>query len=128
VARLASAFAGDDVINMLSLGSPQQVMLEVRFAEVNRTVGEKLGVSGFANSLGGSFRGVTGSGASARSDGLGGNQLGIDPILDNFGIFSALFSIGDVDIEAFLNALEEQGVPIRLMPTPTICSMGIKLR
>ncbi len=122
-ARLASAFAGDDVINMLSLGSPQQVMLEVRFAEVNRTVGEKLGVSGFANSLGGSFRGVTGSGASARSDGLGGNQLGIDPILDQFGIFSALFSIGDVDIEAFLNALEEQGMS-KTLAEPTLVALS----
>jgi len=122
-ARLASAFAGDEVINMLSLGSPQQVMLEVRFAEVNRTVGEKLGVSGFANSLGGSFRGVTGSGASARSDGLGGNQLGIDPILDQFGIFSALFSIGDVDIEAFLNALEEQGMS-KTLAEPTLVALS----
>lgn len=123
VARLASAFAGDDVINMLSLGSPQQVMLEVRFAEVNRTVGEKLGVSGFANSLGGSFRGVTGSGASARADGLGGTQLGIDPILDNFGIFSALFSIGDVDIDAFLNALEEQGMS-KTLAEPTLVALS----
>ncbi|MEE4316867.1 MAG: type II and III secretion system protein family protein [Erythrobacter sp.] len=122
-AQLASVFAGDNVINMLAVGSPQQVMLEVRFAEVSRTVGEKLGVSGFAGSLDGDFRGVTGSGASARSDGIGGNRLEIDPLLDQFGIFSALFQIGDVDIEAFLNVLEEQGLS-KTLAEPTLVALS----
>jgi pilus assembly protein CpaC len=122
-AQLASAFAGDNVINMLAVGSPQQVMLEVRFAEVNRTVGEKLGVSGFGNSLDGDFRAATGSGAAAVPDGNGGNRLQIDPILDQFGIFSALFQIGDVDIEAFLNVLEEQGLS-KTLAEPTLVALS----
>lgn len=123
VARLATAFAGDDVINMLAISSPQQVMLEVRFAEVNRTVGERLGVSGFAGSLSNNFSGVTGGGASATAGPNGSALLQLDPILDNFGIFSALFSIGDVDIEAFLNVLEEQGLS-KTLAEPTLVALS----
>lgn len=123
VAQLASAYAGDNVINMLGVGSPQQVMLEVRFAEVNRTVGEKLGVSGFGSSLNGNFNGAIGSGASSISDPINGNRLQLDPLLDQFGIFSALFQIGDVDIEAFLNVLEEQGLS-KTLAEPTLVALS----
>ncbi|AOL93188.1 type II and III secretion system protein family protein [Porphyrobacter sp. LM 6] len=122
-AQMASAFAGENVINMLAVGSPQQVMLEVRFAEVNRTVGEKLGVSGFAGSLDGDFRGVTGRGAAAVPDDVLGNRLQADSILDNFGVFSALFQLGDVNIEAFLNALEEQGLS-KTLAEPTLVALS----
>jgi pilus assembly protein CpaC len=61
-AQLARAFAGDKVINLITMGGSQQVMLEVKFAEVNRQLGEKLGMSGFGTS--GSFRGAVGEGAS----------------------------------------------------------------
>jgi len=122
-AQVASAYAGDNVINLLAVGSPQQVMLEVRFAEVNRSVGEKLGVSGFGRSFDGDFRGVTGRGASAVPDDGLGNVLQADSILDNFGVFSALFRIGDVDIEAFLNALEEQGLS-KTLAEPTLVALS----
>lgn len=123
VAQLASAYAGENVINMLAVSSPQQVMLEVRFAEVNRTVGEKLGVSGFGGSTNGNFNGAIGSGASSVTDPLLGNRLQLDPILDQFGIFSALFKIGDVDIEAFLNVLEEQGLS-KTLAEPTLVALS----
>ena len=53
--RLARTYAGDKVVNMISLGSGQQVMLEVQFAEVERATGREVGFSGFARSNGGSF-------------------------------------------------------------------------
>lgn len=123
VAQLASAYAGTDVINMLAVSSPQQVMLEVRFAEVNRNVGERLGVSGFGGSNDGDFRGAIGTGAAALPDPVLGNRLQIDPILDQFGVFSALLKIGDVDIEAFLNVLEEQGLS-KTLAEPTLVALS----
>jgi pilus assembly protein CpaC len=123
VAQLASAYAGDNVINMLAVASPQQVMLEVRFAEVNRNVGEKLGVSGFGASRDGDFNGAIGGGASSVFDPATGNSLRLDPLLDQFGIFSALFKIGDVDIEAFLNVLEEQGLS-KTLAEPTLVALS----
>ena len=62
--QLARAYAGDKVVNLMALGGSQQVMLEVRFAEVSRQVGKDLGVRTFFNSRGGRLSGVTGSGSS----------------------------------------------------------------
>lgn len=42
---LAEAFAGKKVINMLGVSSVQQVMLEVKVAEINRTELDKLGIN-----------------------------------------------------------------------------------
>ncbi len=41
--ELANAYAGKKVLNFLQIASPQQVMLEVKVAEINRTMGERLG-------------------------------------------------------------------------------------
>lgn len=40
--QLAKSYAGGEVINLLSVGGAQQVMLEVKVAEVNRTLGKSL--------------------------------------------------------------------------------------
>lgn len=44
VSDLADAFVGKKVVNMLTVDGVQQVMLEVKVAEINRTALEKLGV------------------------------------------------------------------------------------
>jgi pilus assembly protein CpaC len=43
--RIAKDFAGEDVTNSLSIAANQQVNLEVRFVEVNRTAGKELGIN-----------------------------------------------------------------------------------
>ena len=42
---LAEAYAGKKVVNMLQTAAPQQVMLEVKIAEVSKTLLDKLGVN-----------------------------------------------------------------------------------
>lgn len=42
---LAEAFSGKKVLNFLQVGAPQQVMLEVKVAEVSKTLSDKLGSS-----------------------------------------------------------------------------------
>lgn len=44
VSDLAEAFTGKKVINMLKVDGVQQVMLEVKIAEINRTLLDKLGI------------------------------------------------------------------------------------
>ncbi len=67
---LANRYAPDRVSNLMVVGGIQQVMLKVRFAEVNRSVSKSLsGSMGFA---------TTGSHFGA---GAGGNIDGIDDIL-----------------------------------------------
>lgn len=122
-ARLAGAYAGEDVLNMMAVGGSQQVMLEVRFAEVSRTVGEKLGVSGFGNSRGGTFGVGMGDGASIVPGADGTGALTIDSIVDNFGVLSSVFSLGDVNIQAFLNTLERKGLS-KTLAEPTLVALS----
>lgn len=54
VMQIAEAYAGKKVVNMLSVSAPQQVMLEVKMAEVSKSILDKLGASfGAARSNGG---------------------------------------------------------------------------
>ena len=57
-----SAPKGAIVVNAMSVAAPQQVMLEVRFLEVNRTAGRDLGVNLFAANANGTNIGNTGLG------------------------------------------------------------------
>jgi pilus assembly protein CpaC len=107
-AQIAKAFAGDKVVNLITMGSSQQIMLEVRFAEVNRSTGKEIGVQLSAISRGGSFGAVTG-GSSA--------------VADTFGIFSKSFGIGNLDINATLNALETRGLS-KTLARPTLIALS----
>jgi pilus assembly protein CpaC len=129
--QLAKAYAGDKVVNLMSLGGSQQVMLEVRFAEVNRNVGKDLGVRSFFGSRGGRFNGVTGSGASltpgSTTGGVFGNgSLGVDPVTGAFGVVTRSF--GDflglgLDVDVALDALEDKGLS-KTLAEPTLISLS----
>ena len=118
-AQIAAAYAGERVINLISVGSSQQVMLEVRFAEVNRQIGERLGVSGFGFSDGGTFNAAVGEGASLDSE----NGLQLGAISDAFGIFSKVFSIGTLNIDATLDVLERKGLA-KTLAEPTLVALS----
>lgn len=142
-AQLAKAYAGDSVINLITVGGSQQVMLEVKFAEVNRQMGEKLGVTGFGLSNNGSFQGVIGEGASTTPYVPGSVNTTVDPfgnvttsiigekpsqlvasaITDSFGILSKAFSIGSLNITAQLNALERRGLA-KTLAEPTLIALS----
>lgn len=117
-ARIAEAFAGENVVNLLTVRGSQQVMLEVRFAEVNRTVGEQLGVRGFG--VGSNVEFASGPGASASSDAGG---LAVDAVSGAFGVIHTLFSIGDLDIDAYLDVLERKGMS-KTLAEPTLVALS----
>ena len=121
--RIASAFAGENVVNLIGLGSSQQVMLEVRFAEVNRQIGNTLGVSGFGISNDGDFGSAIGEGAGLIPGGDGSALLQLDSITDAFGVFGALFELGDISIEAYLDTLERNGLS-RTLAEPTLVALS----
>lgn len=123
-AELARAFAGDRVINMLSLGGSQQVMLEVRFAEVDRSIGERLGVSGLGSSDSGDFSFVTGGGAGQSGSTLGAAGLPLlAPLTDTFGILNRVFSLGNINIDATLDMLERRGLS-KTLAEPTLVALS----
>ncbi|URD60875.1 type II and III secretion system protein family protein [Sphingomonas sp. KRR8] len=121
--QLAETYAPGKVVNMLSLGSAQQVMLEVRFSEVKRSALKQIGV-GIGVQGGGShgFQGVLGSGASLTpgapvsisTGGVtttvpGAPVFAVGSILDSFGILSRTFKILGGTFDATLDALERNG-------------------
>lgn len=122
--QLAKTYAGDKVVNMVSVGASQQVMLEVRFSEVSRDAAKQLGLGGFLMGRNGRFDGVLGNGAQLVPDpdtGVGVMQR--SAVTDTFGIFRKIFSIGDVDIEATLDALETKGL-VKTLARPTLIALS----
>jgi len=119
--QIADTYAPGKVVNMLSLGSAQQVMLEVRFSEVKRSALKQIGVGLGVNGRG-SFQGVIGNGASltegapitVSSGGVtttlpGANVLKLGAIADSFGIFGRTIRLFGGSLTATLDALEQKG-------------------
>src|SRR5882724_4331375 len=63
---------GGNVVNAMSVAGPQQVMLEVRFLEVNRTAGRELGVNLYGGNAAGTQVGNSGLGAGGPAGGFAG--------------------------------------------------------
>jgi pilus assembly protein CpaC len=130
--QLAETFAPGKVINLLTIGSAQQVMLEVRFSEVRRGAFKDLGISGFVTGSGDNgFNAVFGNGASVGPDvrdidGDGNTGEGVTTlgsIVDSFGILSRMFRIAGLNIDATLNALERKGV-VTTLAEPTLVALS----
>lgn len=120
-ARIAEAFADSDVVNLLSVGGSQQVMLQVRFAEVTRSVGEQLGARGFGIGRDVNFAIGDGAGVGVGDDNSG--ELSLSAVSGAYGVLGAMFSIGDLDIEAYLDTLERKGLS-KTLAEPTLIALS----
>ena len=123
--QIAKTYAGDKVVNLMSVGSSQQVMLEVRFAEVNRSAGFDVGAVFGAQSASGKFGGITGAGSGFQPGTIGGNPgyLTTVPISGSFGVFRQQFTIGGLTIDGLLNALETKGLA-KTLAQPTLLALS----
>lgn len=124
--QIAATFAGEKVVNLLSVGAAQQVMLEVRFSEMNRTAAKQLG---FNNAFfSGGFRGGTGNTApqtAILTDQAGRPVVNLPGILESFGVGAARYSIGSLNIVTALDALERKGV-VTTLAEPTLIALSGK--
>ncbi|QEA17470.1 type II and III secretion system protein family protein [Novosphingobium ginsenosidimutans] len=132
--QLAKAYIdekeGGSIINLIAMGSSQQVMVEVRFAEVRRDVGKDIGVKLSAQSRNGSFEGVTGVGSGyfpgvPAAGGAGGilPYLTSVPISNSFGVFRQQIGLGSLNINAVLNALESRDLA-KTLAQPTLIALS----
>src|SRR6478735_7959712 len=122
--QVAESYAPGKVINLLSIGSAQQVMLEVRFSEIKRNALKDIGISAAVTGNGShGFAGVSGNGASLSSDDNGNPVLGLDPISGAFGILTRRFGIFGLNVTAALNALESKGA-ITTLAEPTLVALS----
>ncbi len=106
---LAARYAGDRVSNLMSVGGSQQVMLKVRFAEMNRSVSKGLGVQ------------LSGSGApSSRTAADGASGL---PLTGSVGNLGLNFLGGTLQFAATLEALETRGL-VRTLAEPNLVALS----
>nr|WP_294851150.1 type II and III secretion system protein family protein [uncultured Sphingomonas sp.] len=122
--QVAETYAPGKVINLLQIGSTQQVMLEVRFSEVKRSALKDLGMGMFVRG-GGShgFGGAIGNGASLTPDADGNGVIQLGSIADSFGVLTRRFGIFGLNISAALNALESKGA-ITTLAEPTLVALS----
>ena len=110
VLAVAERYAPNGVTNMLSLGGPQQVMLQVRFAEVQRSALKEIGANFLL-----SYQGID-SGAAL----VTGN--GIAPTA--FGVVGGLLSDGrGFDLQSTIDALERRGA-LRTLAEPNLVALS----
>jgi pilus assembly protein CpaC len=140
--QIADTYAPGKVVNLLSLGSAQQVMLEVRFAEVNRSALDQIGLNWGFNETGGKFRGILGSGSSLSSNNRTISTTTTNPdgsvttttspapaslahgaIVDSFGIVSRAFRAFGGNFNVTLDALEQKGA-VRTLAEPTLVALS----
>jgi pilus assembly protein CpaC len=122
--RLAETYAPGKVVNMLSIGSAQQVMLEVRFSEVKRSALKQIGAGFFVGNDSGSFSGAIGGGASLVPDpGTGAGVVQLGSIIDSFGVLTKRFGAFGLNFDAALDALERKGA-ITTLAEPTLVALS----
>jgi pilus assembly protein CpaC len=124
--ELANRYAPERVSNLMSVGGTQQVMLRVRFAEMQRSVSKSLSssLSLGGSTLGGDLGLALGTGTTvgntARSGALGGATPAGN---DNVGAFLFGFNAGGVEVGILLEALENRGV-VRTLAEPNLTALS----
>ncbi|HEY7534305.1 MAG TPA: type II and III secretion system protein family protein [Nitrospiraceae bacterium] len=130
---IAEAYAPRKVINSLQVGGVQQVMLEVRVAEMNRELIRRLGINATAmtpqgfgmtalNQLtsmigGNSFSGMSGGISSALTNTLNLSQQA----LAANGAFQ--FQTGNITWSGFVDALQQENI-VKVLAKPTLLALN----
>jgi pilus assembly protein CpaC len=118
---------GPGIINSLSVTSPQQVMLEVRFIEISRTAGRELGIQW--NRFGESTITNIGNRVSAHNLPLTASSIAAETaagVLSNaspFGFLVGRFLANGVTTDVMINALEEKGIA-RSLAEPNLVALS----
>jgi pilus assembly protein CpaC len=111
-AVIAETFAPKKVINMMSVGTAQQVLLEVRFSEMQRGTVKQLGINN-----------ISWNNPFTNPGGSAGDVSAISPDIDNnpyrIGVF--IPAAGNLNIE--LDALEREGL-IRTLAQPNLIALS----
>lgn len=122
---LANRYAPERVSNLMQVGGTQQVMLKVRFAEMQRSVAKGLsssiGIRSNSNDVGG-YVGTGRFDSSTRVDNVFDN--GTFPGTDGSnGAIGLGFTAGSLEFAVLLEALESKGV-VRTLAEPNLTALS----
>ncbi|CUH83993.1 type II and III secretion system protein family protein [Thalassovita mediterranea] len=121
---LAERYAPERVSNLMNVGGVQQVMLKVRFAEMQRSVRKSLSSS---LALNGTSSGTTLNGGTGTTNTLTGstNSLSgrIPSVNENVGAMLFGFGVGSVEVGLLIEALENKGV-VRTLAEPNLVALS----
>ncbi len=117
--EMAKAYA-PSVLNFLEVSGGQQIMLQVRFAEVSRSATSNLGFNAFGTD--GRFRGGVNNGPGGAPLGAlatGAATAAVDPAANVFGAAQ----IGQTSLEFFIQALRRNNL-LRVLAEPNLVAMS----
>ena len=114
--ELASLYAPGKVTNLMVVGGSQQVMLQVRFAEMQRSVAKSLGSSLSVNNGAVAGLGIA-SGNSTLTSG------GVTQQASSAGAIGIGFGIGGLAVNVLVEALESKGMA-RTLAEPNIVAIS----
>ncbi|MCB1389513.1 MAG: type II and III secretion system protein family protein [Rhodobacter sp.] len=119
--QLAERYAPGRVSNLMSVGGTQQVMLRVRFSEVQRSAAQNLAAS-LAVGQGGTVLGTGGFNTpSLATSALAGT---VSPSgVNTAGVITGGFSIGSVQFQVMLEAMESNGLA-RTLSEPSLTALS----
>ncbi|EEB85393.1 bacterial type II/III secretion system protein [Roseobacter sp. GAI101] len=122
---LAERYAPERVSNLMSVGGIQQVMLKVRFAEMQRSVSKSLSASLALNGLLGSDLAINGgtnttNGSTAIANSLNGSTPTTN---SNAGAVLFGFNAGSTQVGLLLEALEQKGA-VRFLAEPNLVALS----
>ena len=124
--QVARTYAGgeDKVVNMLSVGASQQVMLEVRFSEVNRQAAKQIGLnhSFVGNRTAGSIGNLAGD-SIVPTNNTRVPTIGLDGLSDAFGVGTWSYKIGSLNLFSALDVLERKGL-VKTLAEPTLVALS----
>jgi pilus assembly protein CpaC len=123
---LAERYAPERVSNLMSVGGVQQVMLKVRFAEMERNVSKSLSTSlALDGGILGGEANVSGGTNTANNSGGQGNALSgtIPSTSESNGALLFGFGAGSVEVGLLLEALETKGV-VRTLAEPNLTALS----
>ncbi len=108
---IANRFAPDRVTNLVEVTGSQQVMLAVRFAEVERSVVKQLG---FTNAF-------EVNGSDVQTSLITGDGPTLNPA--SFAVADLAATIGDLSLDLILDTLEDKGV-IKTLAEPNLIALS----
>jgi len=118
--KLAETYAGKEkVVNMLSVQGTQQVMLSVRFVEMQRTLARQIRANATTGGIGATnglpFEVIPGRAYATIGDSDDGQ--------DRYGLIQSVIRRGDFNLDVLIDALESKGVA-KTLAEPTLVAMS----